>query len=330
MRELYDKVNAILETVCFDSIWAGFAPCDFVLYDEEVVCFKDKMMPWDNRFLGNTAKEIDGLMTAIWSVPNPDDEDAELLVMGIVHEMFHVFQQQGKWRRADEFAIFAYPHDLDNYRLKMRENHYLAKALSENSLAAIELFIALRHARRHIIGDAINQELLIETFEGAAEYAGLMALKQVSQEKYLQQVQRHINYICDVEKLFNMRRVSCIVGGIACLVLDLFDIDFYQPMPEGKLLIELLQFSSSKVDSAYFNFKQDLQGRFDEFHKTAGDAVERNSLITGFDPMNMERLGDEILCNNFIVLDGEFIQGPVLLIMENGSQQKVKGYVKQL
>ena len=328
MRELYTSVVNELEKVDFDAIWKGFTPCDFALYDNKTVYLKDGEIPWDERFMGNTAINIDGVSLAIWTVENPDSEDIEILAMCIVHEMFHAFQtQQGESRHVNEFAMFTYPHDLDNYQLKMAENHYLAKALEENCMINFQQFAVMRQARKRIIGDAIIQEFNAETFEGMAEYAGVMALKQISQEKFVEDAQYQIKNIRNPDNLFNMRRMSYFTGCLLCMTLKQFGIDFHHNLSETRPLFDLIQWEQNSIETSLHKFQQDLQSRFDNFRKSHNTKTGCNAQITGFDPMNMKRLDDEFLCDNFVVLEGEFIKGPVLLIMEKDSLQQVKAYI---
>jgi len=329
MQKLYTEIEAIISKIDFNAIWKGFKPCNFVLYDKNSVFFKDKKTPWDNRFMGNTAIEINGEQTAIWGVSNPDNEDAELLAMGIVHEMFHAFQnQQGENRRIDEFAMFTYPRDTDNYHMKMAEIHYLIKAFGENSDVDFEQFAVLRRARKHIIGDALRQELLAETFEGMAEYAGMMALRQISHKKFMEQLENQLIYVRNPENLFNTRRISYYVGSILCMTLKALGMNFHHNLSESRPLFDLIKWKPTVIDESLEKFQKDMQKRFEDFKLTHVKKIEKSALITGFDPMNMERLDDEILCKNFVVLDDEFIQGPVLLIMEKDSLRRVKGYIK--
>jgi len=329
MQELYNQVETILQKIDFNAIWQGFTPCDFALYNDETVYFRNAQTPWDERFIGNTAIDINGTLTAIWHVSNPSAEDPELLAMGVIHEMFHAFQkQQGETRWPNEFEGFVYPQDLDNYQLKMAENFMLAKAFEENSRDRFEEFAVLRRARRRLVGDAITYELNAETFEGMAEYAGLMALKQISHEKFVRQVVEHLEYIRNAENLFNMRRLSYSVGCIMCLTLKSLGIGFHHQLAETRPLFELIQWQQNSIGIGFQKFQQNLHNRFENFRKIHTAEIKKSALITGFDPMNMVRLGDEFLCENFIMLDGEFIKGPVLLVMEKDSVRQVKGYVR--
>jgi len=329
MRKLYTEVENIIKKLDFNAIWKGFKPCNFVLYNENTVFFKNKQIPWDDRFMGNTAREIDGTQTAMWSVPSPNNEDPELLAMGIVHEMFHAFQnQQGESRRIDEFVMFTYPRDVDNYHLKLAETHYLIKAFGENSEVDFEQFAILRRARKAIIGDALQQELLAETFEGMAEYAGMMALRQISHKKFMEQLEKQLMYVRNPDNLFDMRRVSYYIGSILCMTLKALGRDFYHELSETKPLFDLINWKPTIIDESFEKYQQDLQKKFDDFRKNHSNMVKKDGLITGFDPMNMVRLGDEFLCKNFVMIDDEFVQGPVLLLMEEGTLRQVKGYLK--
>jgi len=44
--------------------------------------------------------------------------------------------------------------------------------------------------------------------------------------------------------------------------------------------------------------------------------------------MNMIRFENKILCNHFVVLGDEFIQGPVIVVLQKGSANKAESYIK--
>ena len=224
MQKPYTEIENILKKVDFDAIWKGFTPCDFALTS--------------------------------W----PSEKNVELLTMKVIREMFHVFQtQQGESRKADEAAISAYPHDLDNYHLKAAEIHYLIKAFGENSEVDFEQFAVLRRARKRIIGDAFKQELLIETFEGMAEYAGMMALRQISHQKFMLQLEKQLIYLRNPENLFNVQRVSCFVGSILCMTLKALGIDFYHNLSESQPLFDLVKWKPTVIDISSEKFHQKLR-----------------------------------------------------------------------
>jgi len=224
MQKLYTEVENILKKVDFDAIWKGFAPCEFILND----------------------------------VAKPNEEDVELLAMRVVHEMFHTFQtKQGESRKINDLAMSAYPHDIDNYHLKIAENHYLIKAFGENSEVDFEQFAVLRRARKRIIGDAINQELLVETFEGMAEYAGMMALRQISHQKFMGQLEKQLVYARNPENLCSMWRLSRHVGSILCMTLKALGMDFYHKLSEPRPLFDLIKWKPTIIDECFGKIQYD-------------------------------------------------------------------------
>ena len=329
MEKLIVNIKSILEKVDFNAIWQGFVPCDFALFDQNTVYMHDRQIPRDNRFMGNTAIIFEDKPLAIWYVENPNMEDTELLASGLVHEMFHAFQkQQGESRYPNEFSIFAYPQILENYQLKQAENHYLSKAFAENSLMDLEQFVTLRRARGHIIGDIIQQEMLCETEEGMAEYAGLMALSQINRSKFMENIEHHMICLRNPDDLFNIRRISYSVGCIMCLTMKSIGINFHHQLSDSRMLFDFIPAGKNPVEVRFKQFKHERQRQFDEFLASHNEKIGCDTQITGFDPMNMVRLGDKILCSRFVMLDGEFIQGPVMLEMAEGSLHKVVGYIK--
>jgi len=57
-------------------------------------------------------------------------------------------------------------------------------------------------------------------------------------------------------------------------------------------------------------------------------------VICGYDPMNMIKMNDKILCSHFIMLKSKdddntvFFQGPVMLNLEKGSANRVLSYIR--
>ena len=67
-HKLYSEIETIHSKIDFDKIWKGFSCVDFALYDQETVILKDKTIPWDQRFLGNTVIDFNGNYIAIWEL----------------------------------------------------------------------------------------------------------------------------------------------------------------------------------------------------------------------------------------------------------------------
>ena len=141
MKELYSKIYHNLQKIDFESIWHGFSPCEFALYDEHKVYFFDRTQPVDNRFLGNTSIFYDGKPLAIWKVTNPMLQDPILLTAKIVHEMFHSFQkEQHEERFPDDLMMLSYPDDAVIHTIRQEENKLLASIFLESDTSKRKRF----------------------------------------------------------------------------------------------------------------------------------------------------------------------------------------------
>jgi len=242
--------------------------------------------------------------------------------------MFHAFQNtQGETRHADELTLLAYPRILQNCLLKHEENRYLVKAYKEKSAANLEHFVMLRRAREAIIGiDALRQEMLSETKEGMAEFAGIMALRQICEQKFAESVQKHLDKLLCPEILLKPRHMSYSAGCIMCLTMEALGINFYHALTETRNVFELVPQKMSLVEEHFIKHSQELNEQFSNFHKNHSKKTECDVVIQGFNPMAMVRVGNEIICDG-VVLSGKYIDKLVLLILEEGSKNKVKAYL---
>lgn len=331
VEKICNQIDELLAKVDFEAIWPGFVPCDYVLFANDKAYMKGKEIPMDGLWGANVAQEYEGRQIATWNLQNSENPDLELTVCGIVHEMFHAFQNNsGETRHANEFALFAYPRDLDNIRLKLAENHYLVKAFTENSLVDLEQFVVLRKARRRIIGEAaMHQEQLSETKEGMAEFAGLMALSQISRPKFVEYAEKIIGHLRDAERLLLPRYISYSVGCMMCLVMKANGIDFYHDLTDVRTVFELLPDKVGQVEKIFNKHVVELEAKFAHLRENYSEKVECDTKIGGFNPMAMTRLEDEIYCDYGVHLqNGVDTNEPTLLIMEAGELNKVKAYIR--
>jgi hypothetical protein len=76
----------------------------------------------------------------------------------------------------------------------------------------------------------------------------------------------------------------------------------------------------------------DKKAKFGEFFKADTEEVKGDYFICGYDPMNMIKIDDMILCSHFVMLksgsDPVFIQGPVVVNLKKGSFNEACSYVK--
>jgi hypothetical protein len=328
-NKLYSEIETILKRVDFNEIWQDFSFSVFALYNQETVYLKGKTIPWDERFLGSTIINFEGSYIAIWNLDFLNTEDVEYLAADMVHEMFHVFQlQNGETRFADELELLAYPDDLDNYQLKIAETEQLIKAFSENNIAALKQFIDIRNARKRLIGDLIHLEYIVETCEGMAEYAGLVSLKQINPEKYKIRLADHISKLQNQKDLlFAPRRMAYLSGAILCTALESLNIDFYHELTEKRPLFELIKNNSDGFVTDYERHIENKKNTFNNFEKTHSEIIKCDDFICGYDPMNMVRFGNQILCSHFVMMGDKFIKGPVMLNLKSGTTNEVESYI---
>jgi len=354
MRELYKVVDEIIDSLDFDKIWTGFTKFKFALYDKDNVYFEDKVIPYDNRFLGNTSIEYNGDFIAIWYVENPHKKDSYILAADLVHEMFHAFQRtHGESRYPNDLKMLDYPNNVENYAIRHMENVLLADAILSDELGvkreSLENYIAMRKYRENLIGDIIKQEYYAETIEGMAEYVGSMALKQISYEKYSNRVRGFIENLKTLDNhFFDTRRLSYYAGAVFCILLSETGTSIQHKIGETEKPIFSLITESSRAKKPTINiniddlaekiekYTNDKKSKFDDFFKADNKMVEGNYFICGYDPMNMIKIDDRILCSRFVMLKSNdndeptFIKGPVVVNLKRNSSNEVCSFVKKV
>ena len=329
-NKIFTEIENILKRIDYNKIWRGFSLYDFALYNQETVYFKNKTIPWDKRFLGNTVIDYDGNYIAIWELESKQNNDIEYLVADMVHEMFHVYQKQkNETRFADDLVLLTYPDDMENYQLKIIEIELLVKAFSEKNVKALRQFIDIRNARKRLIGDIISHEYRAETIEGMAEYAGLVSLRQINQEKYKMRLNDHISKLINPNDLiYDTRRLAYYTGAILCLTLKLLNVEFYHELSVDRTLFEIINNDQNGFITEFKNHMENKQNKFNDFLKNHSEIIECNEYICGYDPMNMIRLENKILCYHFVIVGDKFIKGPVMLNIKHGTTNQIESYIK--
>jgi len=198
-----------------------------------------------------------------------------------------------------------------------------------------------------LIGEFTEQEFLSETFEGMAEYAGCMALKQISPSKYASRLENFIENLQTFnDRFFDIRRVLYYTGAVYCVALSdagigfshsvggtdrsLFDITSENASAE-KPGIEIDNHIVSDSIRQYLGNKKQI---IENYLSSHNDEVLIDSYIYGYDPMNMIKMENEILCNHFVMFmkkdedEPVFVQGPVLVRLKEGSTNEVISYIK--
>lgn len=351
MRKLYRKIELELDKVKFGDIWSGFSRTEFALYNNEMIFLKDGETPYDRRFLGNTSIDFKGSRLAIWKVEDVENEDSKVLASNIVHEMFHSYQYlNDEARFPNDLKGLDYPMELNNFEIKYRENKLIVSCFNEiekeEKVDLLEEIISLRNLRRKKYGENIDYEFEIETIEGSAEYCASKALKYICKDLYKERMDDYKNKLDnDTELLFHIRRASYYTGTLFLLILDDLNIDFTQEIKgqtetiykEVSSKIKHTKAGTEKIDypeieDQYIKFTEKRKNKFEDFFKNDYDTIKIDALICGYDPMNMIKDGDMILCSHFIMMEDKpskrkvFLKGPVVVKLVKDTLNNVKEY----
>ena len=340
LQNLYYEVDAILNQVDFEQIAPGFRRYRFAVYDEKSVCLDGKLMPYDEQFMGNTSLLYDGEYIAIWNVGFDPVEDREQLAASMVHEMFHCHQNTlGEKRFPSDLKLLGYPDDVENFTKKYNENCALADAYEHGDADALARFAAIRAERMKKYPEMVREELKAETLEGAAEYAGMKALRMIAPEKFERKAQDYLRRLrAENEQQFDIRRISYFVGAVYFLCMEHLgyvvrnEIDSELTVYEQNPVVPAAQVEIRPclfIETAYAKLIEDRKRMIDE-HIAAIAYKECESVICGYDPMNMFRVGNRIYCKHIVFLKvGDEVQmhrRAIVLELSDGSERDVKGY----
>lgn len=351
MRKLYRDIEVELDKVNYNYLWSGFSRMDFAIYNKSKVFLKDEEIAYDERFLGNTSIDYNGRNLAIWYTENPKEENSKELASNIVHEMFHSYQfTNNESRFPNDLKGLDYPMDLNNYEIKYKENTLLVEAINSNvrniKYDILKEIISLRALRLKNYGEIIKYEFAIETVEGSAEYCGAKALRQISKEVYERRIENYKRILSkDISKVFDIRRSCYFSGTLFLLLLEELDIPFtHEILGQNQYIFEELAdkvgYSSINIDDIkdleleryFIEYKKETEKNFDDFFNQSFEKYNGDFYICGYDPMNMIKQRDEILCNHFIMLADKlenkkvFLKGPLIVKLENGSSNHVVEY----
>ena len=340
LLEMYCAVSGVLDKIDFARLFPGFHRYGCAVYDNEMICLNGELMPYDPGFMGNTSLLYHGEYIAIWNVGADPVADIELLASSLVHEMFHCHQNTlGETRFPSDLTLLNYPADSENYVRKFRENQFLADACEKTDLQALSCFAAIRNLRHEQYPDMVREEWKTETLEGMAEFIALKALAQIHAGKFREKVQDYLGLIREESPLqFDIRRISYYTGAILFLCLERLGVEVrneigssltvYEQNPIAPVeKVEILPCPSLETVCAGMRSER---RREIEAHIAVTDYTECDAEICGYDPMNMFRVDNRILCRHLVFLrvNGEVRQffRRIVLVLRDGSDRAVKGY----
>ncbi|GAA0342344.1 peptide ABC transporter permease [Bacillus carboniphilus] len=337
------------------SYWAGFHIYPFAIYDDEWVYVAShpelpedfteidhqlSVGPRTNHFIGNTAIEFAGEKMGIWKVDLEQVKDFDKLYAGMVHELFHVYQQEfGEKRFANELLFIQYPFTESNIAHRLMERESLYRAVLEDDPikkhAYVKDFILHRETRRNEIETFLDYELAIETIEGTATYVELQACvdqKALQRESIISHYGKNLQ---EHQEMLAKFRASCYYSGqFIGLLLDHYEpgwqlefmnapdylYDFFikkvdaQIENEVELTSQHIELSKQLVQEYSQKQKEELAGFFQTNKNIV--TIKGHMKLTGFDPMNIISEGEKLLHKHVIKIqtqsDEYVIFGPVL------------------
>ena len=183
LEELYQQICNNIKKINFDTLWKGFAPTKFALYNESECFFNCKYIDKTADFVANTAIFYEGEYIAIWNVI--DTPNITVLTSKIIHEMFHAFQYANHWDICvnELKALIYYKYDEENLSIKLRENKLLLDLYKSYDAEKAETFARYRKYRQEKFPYEFQYESSIEKLEGSANYVEWQALKQLDSSK---------------------------------------------------------------------------------------------------------------------------------------------------
>lgn len=353
MDKTYQEILQRINKIDFSTLWPGFIPYEFALYNDEKVYFENKEIPVTNEFMGNTSIKFEGKQIAIWKIEEEDVLDLDYLAAALVHEMFHAHQfHMGDSRFSNEFDGITYPLESVNLSLKAQELSHLSRAVIEETHEKkafyFNEFLAVRLKRFDLLGPHANYEKGIETIEGSAEYITLSVLKAVNIDAYNAHKNKAINYLNTLnEHLLDMRRTAYFSGAFICLLADELAIDYKKEiipnLPYNFDLITQKHAVKTTTDLSWIINPvviQLIEAHYESISKLVSDILTHEQVskvagaftIKGFDPMNMKAYKNYVYHKHFLAMGTEdetaFVMGPLVIETDGMDYSKFSAYYK--
>ncbi len=284
LEGLYRQVSERISSLDLESIWPGFSPLRFALYDEEACFFNGTNIEKTDAFCANTSIVYQGEPIAIWKVDG--EPDISVLTAKIVHEMFHAHQIGRGWDCwADEMdALYRYEYDTENLALRLRENELLFSLAEHFDEAALRELLSHRKRRSEEHPYEFSYESKIEEIEGSATYVEWMVLQQLDERAAAAMTERMRAAVTQPEALFPIR-ISCYYTG-ALMIRALLAAGVYSFTPPERPAVFSVLRSVSPSDGGFPGrdvCRQRISDALADFHKDTEtivrSALERNEVV---------------------------------------------------
>ena len=279
LEELYKIVKSYLDKVDFSLLWKGFKPLKFALYNNETVFFDGKYVEKTSEFIANTAIEYKGEIIGIWNVM--EDIDPIVLASKMIHEMFHGFQRMNNETRfPDELdALYNYQYSDENLSIKLEENKLLVKLLDNYNVDDFNKLLGLRKYRADKFKYEYKYESLIEQIEGSANNVELNALKQLSNDLYLEKLNSLKNSIIDKSNFLPIRVICYDIGAVLLDVLKRNNLTFDEGFSKDSFSMDLINgINPAKVDVT-LSFEENIKKYFERAEEIINNAINKIDVV---------------------------------------------------
>ncbi len=310
MRDIYEAIEQNIKKLNFDKLFPKFKQYDFALYNKDEVFLKDKVIPFDERFIGNTTIEYENKGIAIWNL-NYKVEDIDVFTSKIVHEMFHAFQlDQKEARFPNEYQGVLYDYNEENLIWKFKETQFLVEAYKEQSLSKFNDFLASRKLRCDKFKILVNYESGIETVEGMAKFIEVSVLEQLKPDLKVKSIEDLLINLQNPKNYIPVRKISYDIGALIMLTAEILGIK-YNRVIIGNVENVYEWFDNTKsfnlesldkidIDKAFIiKYNLGLKIKIEEFLIDDFEIIN-NITLTGFDPMNTYKYKKYLIFDHFV------------------------------
>lgn len=329
----YKQVYEAISSLDLGSIWPGFKPLKFALYDDEKCFFDGHYIEKTDAFCANTSIVYEGEQIAIWMVQ--EELDNSVLTSKIVHEMFHGYQSIMGWDcwPNELEALYHYQYDAENLSLKLHENELLLALSDRFDNSILRELLALRKLRSMKYPYEFSYESRVEEIEGTANYVEWQVLKQLDEIRANALIEQMRAVMTKPEHLFPIRISSYFTGALMINALCRAGVYRFETA-DRPMILSLIK--DIKPSDGLFPDKEAVLGRVTnavEAFRAETDSIIRSALekdrvvlkgpleLTGVNVYNARCLGGFITSTYFVMYrDGnedKMLQGNFVIKMQD-------------
>ena len=329
----YAQVREAIEALDFNSIWPGFEPLKFALYDDKKCFFDGHYIEKTDAFSANTSIVFEGEQIAIWHVQQ--DLDKSVLTSKIVHEMFHGYQSIMGWNcwPNELEALYNYQYDPDNLSLKLRENELLIALSNCFDSSFLEELLAHKKRRSLKYPYEFSYESKVEEIEGTANYVEWQVLRRLDEAKADALIEQMRATIIKPDNLFPIRISSYFTGALMINALRSAELYRFEAADRPTILSVIKDIAPSNggfsaKEAVFGSVMSAVEAFHTETDSIIRSAVEKNLVVlngplelTGVNVYNARCLGGYITSTYFVMYrDGnedKMLQGNFVIKTQN-------------